>query len=196
MPDFNTIADVSVTLQSFLKEELSVEPDLRDVVVDLHDLQDAVQTNPARVTLFLFEIVEDATSRNAPRRREPQNGRVEIRKPLLKLALRYLITPWSGSRETDQIILGRIVQVFHDSPIIGGDDLQGAALSGTTEQLKVRMSPLSLEERTRIWSVVPLDYRLSVTYEVRVVNIEPKKAYSAPRVSSREIEYGRLVEGA
>jgi hypothetical protein len=196
VPDFNTIADVSLTLRSFLKAGLSQEPDLRDVVVELHDLQDPVQTSPARVTLFQFEVVEDATSRNSPRTREPHNGRVDIRKPLLKLALRYLITPWSGSRETDQRILGRILQLFHESAIMGGEDLQGAGLSGTTEQLKVRLSPLTLEEQTRIWNVVPLNYRLSATYEVRVVNIVAKEVFSAPRVSSREIEYGRLVEEA
>lgn len=194
MPDFNAIADVSSTLQFFLKERLSAEPDLRDVLVELHDLQGTIQTNPARVTLFLFEMAEDPTTRNRPRTRESRNGRVEIRKPLLTLLLRYLITPWSGSRETDQKILGRIVQAFHDSSIVSGSDLRGTALSGTPEELKIRMTPLTLEERTRIWNVVPQEYRLSVTYEVRVANIEPQEAYSSPRVSSREIEYERLVK--
>jgi hypothetical protein len=127
--------------------------------------------------------------------REPDGHRVRIRKPLLTLILRYLITPWSGSPETDQKILGRVSQLIYDASIVSGNALSGPSLAGSSESLKLLLSPLTLEERTRIWNAVQKPYRLSMTYEVRVVNIDPKKSFTAPRVSSRDLKYFPLVEG-
>jgi hypothetical protein len=195
VPDFNTIADVSTTLREFLKQGLHEEPELQQVDVEISDLlQPAIPTNPARVTLFLFEILEDPSARNRPRVREPAGHRVRIRKPLLTLILRYLITPWSGSPETDQKILGRVSQLIYDASIVSGNALSGPSLAGSSESLKLLLSPLTLEERTRIWNAVQKPYRLSMTYEVRVVNIDPKDSFTVPRVSSRDLKYFPLVE--
>ncbi|HQZ67989.1 MAG TPA: DUF4255 domain-containing protein [Planctomycetaceae bacterium] len=195
MPDFNTIADVSTTLRDFLKKGLEEDMSLQAVNVDISDLLQAnIPTNPARVTLFLFEVLEDPSTRNRPRIREPDKSNVRLRKPQLTLLLRYLVTPWSGSPDTDQRILGRITQLIYDESIISANDLHGTALEGTSETLKVVMSPLTLEERTRIWNAVHKPYRLSVTYEVRVVNIDSRTFTSTSRVSSREIHYGQMVE--
>ena len=89
----------------------------------------------------------------------------------MALLLRYMFTPWSGDRVTDHRLLGRTLQIFYDGAIISGPSLQGG-LVGTSQALKVTLSPLTLDERARVWYAISKPYRLSVTYEVRVVNLD------------------------
>ena len=70
-------------------------------------------------------------------------------------------------------MLGKVLQTFHDHPVVRGVDLQGS-LEGTAVELRVTLETLSLEEITRIWTALNAEsgYQLSVSYEVQVVEIE------------------------
>ena len=201
MPDFHVIANVSETVRSVLEAELADIPPAPPIV-ELHDLRGDPGDAQNRVTVFLYELIEDPSARNRPRPREPQNGSTSIAKPRSTLLLRYLITPWSPSRDTDQILLGRVVQYFHNHPIIAGPDLVGqgatpsSGLGGSAEALKVTMAPITLEDRTRIWHTVELKYRLSLTYEVRVVNIDVTAGEVVPVIGSRNFGFGSLGESS
>jgi len=198
MPDFNAIANVTKTLTTFLTPRLQVIAPTA-VAVE-HDLITAPTPDPPKVTVFLFEASEDLSARNRPRRRVSANGgavnKVRISKPPMAMLLRYLITPWSGDRQTDQKLLGLVARTFYDQPIISGTDLEGeghtpdSGLSRSDAALKLTLAPLTLEERTRIWHAVQAKYRLSVTYEVRVVNIEPELSTETPTVRNRSLEFG------
>ena len=64
MPSSAVIADVSATLRVALNNALStLQP---PATAEVHDLLGNIPTSPARLTLFLFEIVEDASQRNRP----------------------------------------------------------------------------------------------------------------------------------
>ena len=191
MPDHNAIADVSLTLRNFLRRGLTgIVPGAN---VDLDNLLAPIGANDLRVTIFLFEIEEDASVRNRPRVREQVDDRtVRIRKPHLALLLRYLITPWSPEVLTEQRILGRIAQVFYEQPIISGSELAGTTLSGTSEALKVTMKPFTLEDRTRIWNAVQKPYHVSATYDVRVVNVDAAAGMTVPTVGRRDAVVGQL----
>lgn len=186
MPDFNAISDVSSTLESVLTAGLSTLTPTPAPVAALHDLQGEVPTSPPRLTLFLFEVVEDEGTRNRPPLREPSTTEVVLRCPPVSLALRYLLTPWSGDRLTDHRILGRVVQVLYDGAIIRGTDLHGG-LAGTDQALKLKLMPLTLEDRTRIWQAVQKPYRMSLTYEVKVVFIDSDRTVERPLVKNRTL---------
>jgi hypothetical protein len=191
---FSVISDVSETLRTVLRTGLqAIDPNLS---VRVDNLLGPDPQAPA-LTLFLFEILEDPSTRNQPRVRVPQANGVKIRKPDLTLVLRYLITPWIDNLNapyTDQLLLGRITQVFYENAILAGPQLQGTTLAGTSSALKVTMAPLTLEDRTRIWGALHKDYRLSITYEVRVIRIEPLDAQLVGTVNNRRLEHGE-VEG-
>ncbi len=156
----------------------------------LHDLQfDAPPTIP-QLTIFLFDIAEDPSARNRPRIRETDPPDLKIRKPPVALVLRYLLTAWGSNAKTAQLILGRTIQALYDKAILSGPDLAGpdGVLAGTDEVLKVTMSPLSLEERSRVWHAVQKPYRLSVSYEVRVVNLESEDVTLARPVTRRTLD--------
>ena len=186
MSDSNVIRDVSETLATVLTEGLrTLTPEPTPVAV-VHDLQGQIATSPAQLTLFLFEVLEDPSARNRPHFRESSSNKVTFRRPPVALILRYLVTPWSGDRQTDHMILGRTIQILYDGSIISGPQLRGT-LSNYNEALKVTMMPLTLEERTRVWQAVQKPYRTSLTYEVRVVNIESNQSKERPPVKSRTL---------
>lgn len=186
MADFNVIADVSRTLRDVLTAGLSTLTPAPPPVAEIHDLQGTITTNPARLTLFLFEVVEDASAKNRPRVRRETPPTVEISKPPMALLLRYLMTPWSGDRFTDHQILGRVLQVLYDGAILAGTVLTGG-LAGTDAALKINLAPLTLEERTRVFHAVQRPYHLSVTYDVRVVDLDSETAAVRRPVASRTL---------
>lgn len=184
MLDFSVIADVSETLRLALADVLNP----LGGTAEIHDLQGNISVAPARVTLFLFEISEDPSARNRPARREVSPPNLVIHKPAMALAVRYLVTPWSGDRPTDHRILGRVMQFLYDNAILSGPALQGG-LAGTDQALKITLVPLTLEERTRVWHSVQRAYRLSVIYEVRVVNLVSEQADTVRPVARRTLDH-------
>lgn len=188
MSDFGVIADVSATLQALLTDALSTLGGAP--VAEVHDLQGTIATNPAHLTLFLFEAAEDPSARNRPRLRASVPPDHSIRKPPMALLLRYLLTPWSGDRITDHRILGRALQALYDNAILSGAALRGG-LADTDQALKISQAPLSLEERTRVWHAVQRPYRLSASYEVRVVSLDSERQQLVRSVVGRTLDFAR-----
>lgn len=180
------ISDVSSTLQSVLTDAFSGMLPAPPPVSEIHDLQGVISTTPARMTIFLFEVIEDATSRNRPVERNYTGTQIVQPRPPVPLILKYLLTPWSGDRITDHRILGRALQVMHDGAILSGSQLQGG-LAGSSEAIKLRLAPLTLEEQTRVWHAVQRPYRLSLTYHVRVVNIDSENSKVSAPIRSRAL---------
>ena len=188
MPDFGVIADVSLTLQSVLTDALSVlQPN--PPVAQVHDLQSNPTTNPARITIFLYEVAEDPTARNRPRVQNNVPPDITVQKPPMALILRYLMTPWGGDRDTEQKILGRVMQVLYDGSIISGPQLKGDTLKDTDQAIKVTLQLLTLEDRARVFHSVQQKYRLSVNYEVRLVNLDPISVRRIRQVRNRSLDF-------
>ncbi len=181
----DVIADVSDTLLSVLTAAFSSMP-APSPIAEIHDLQGAIALAPARLTLFLFEVVEDATLRNRSLIRAVAPPNLTVQRPPIPLILRYLLTPWGGDRHTEQLILGRALQVLYDGAILSGPHLQGG-LAGTDEAIKLKLAPLTLEERTRVWHAVQKPYRLSVSYDARVINIDSEVIADRATVRSRDM---------
>jgi hypothetical protein len=192
VPDYSVIADVSETLRTILTDGFVTLGGLQPPVAEIHDLAGPISANPARLTLFLFEISEDMASRNRRPVQTPMPPNLSLQKPPMALLLRYLMTAWSGDRATDHRILGRTLQILYDDAIINGPQLQGG-LVGTNQALKVTLAPLDLEERTRVWHAVQRPYRLSLSYEVRVVNLDSLTQEVRPPVNTRQLDPARAV---
>ena len=152
MANSSVIADVSLTLEAVLTNAFStLQPG--PPVAQVHDLQGAISTAPARMTIFLFEVIEDASVRNRAPIRDLVAPNLNLRKPQVPLILRYLMTPWGGDRATEHQILGRALQTLHDDAILSGPQLLGG-LAGSDEAIKLKLAPLTLEEQTRVGHAV------------------------------------------
>lgn len=184
----DVLASVSETLRDRLTAGLSTLGPPAPVA-ELHDLASLPTSAPPRATLFLYDVVEEPTSRNRPKTSELVGGTVRVRKQPLGLRLHYMVTAWGGDRPTEQQILGRVLQVMYDDAVIDGTELVGA-LAGTPVELRVSLAPMQLEDRARVWWAIGQPYRLSVNYEVRVVDIDPDTTTDADPVLSRRVRTG------
>lgn len=189
MADYGVISDVSNSLVTLLNQDLGKPPLNGRAVLD--DLSGAA---PAGLTLTvtLYEILEDGPSRNRPRPQQPAGTAVLSKKPPMALRLHYLLTPWGGDSVTEQQILGRAMQALYDDAILAGTDLLGG-LQGSIDTLKVTLIPLTLEDRSRVWYAIQKPYRLSVNYEIRVVNLDATEQRRDEVVQSSTLEAGLLV---
>jgi hypothetical protein len=189
MADFAVISDVSTSLVTLLDTELRKDPlNARAVLDDLSGAAPAGLT----LTITLYEILEDGPSRNRPRPQQPAGTAVISTKPPMALRLHYLLTPWGGDSMTEQQILGRAMEVLYDDAILAGTVLLGG-LKGSADTLKITLIPLTLEDRARVWYAIQKSYRLSVNYEVRVVNLDATEQLREEVVQSRTIDAGALA---
>jgi len=193
VPNYEVIGDVSRTLEAFLTAQLGVLPG--PPIAQLHDLASPPGSSPPLLTLFLYDIVEDGSARNAPAVRTPiQVGghqRVTSAKPRMALVLRYMLTAWANDRVSEHRMIGRAIQSLYDHAALSGPQLLGT-LASTPEALKLTLSPISLEDRARVWDAIDQPYRLSVNYEVRVVHIDPELSETTPGVTEQVVQPARV----
>jgi hypothetical protein len=187
MPDTAAIADVSATLQAVLTDAFSSMLPAPPPVAEIHNLEGAISTTPARMTIFLFEAIEDPTVRNRPPTRSTSGSSIATPRSPVPLILKYMLTPWSPDRRTEQLMLGRALRVMHDGAILSGPQLQGG-LAGSSEAIKLKLAPLTLEEQTRVWYAVQKPYRLSLTYHARVINIDSQTVHLHAPIRSRALD--------
>src|SRR5580698_1532106 len=151
------------------------------------------------VNLYLYRVIESPYTRNQPwpgdRITAPSNH------PPLGLQLFYLLTPLgavpseSSFNEGDDAhtMLGIAMSTLYENPILNQVHLPALPASGTLnatpgfdadsafpadilnsyEQLKAVLLPTSVDELSKIWATINQPYRLSVAYEISLVEIVP-----------------------
>lgn len=187
MGDFGVIADVSTVIVDSLTRALRELGQDDPPTAELNDLSETVQTPPPKLTVFLYEIAEDPTSRNRPPVRSQPPAAPTTRKPPMALLLRYLITPWGGDQLTQHRMLGRALQTFYDDAILDGVQLTGS-LAASADSLHLTLTPLTLDQKSWVWYAIQKPYRLSLNYEVRVVDLDSALAFPVRPVRSRIID--------
>jgi hypothetical protein len=192
MAGAGVIGDVSQTLIAALDEALGALFPAPPPQAVLHDLQGAISTNPATLAVLLYEVTEDASTRNRPLQRATTPAGRVLRKPPLTLVLRYMIVPFAGDRLTEQQMMGAAMQALYDGAILAGPDLRGApapdGLVGSADILAATLDPLTLEQRTRVWHAIQKPYRLSLCYQVRVANLDSTLETRSDPVRSRNFD--------
>lgn len=193
MARHSVIADISETLQAAISAALVVLDPAEPPEAVVQDYSTDPRTSPASMVLFLYEVAQDIATRNRPPLREDTPAGVVLRKPPLTLVLRYLLTPFGGSRETEQRMLARTMQALYDQPILFGPALRGedvsvGGLRGSNAAIKLTLAVLTLEERTRIWHSIQRPYRLSVVYEAKLAEVESDATAQVGRVRTRLLE--------
>lgn len=178
----NTLADTSETLRSLI--EVAFAADVgpgglaaffggANTEVSISTPQEMTRLKKQGLSVWLYRVVRDETRLNDPSTMRPlRGGGVELVPPPLPLRLHYLMTPLAPTApDTEQKILGRVLQAFHARSILSGALLRGD-LTGTEAEIHVRLEPMSLDEISRVWEALEGSYQLSVSYEVTLALIE------------------------
>ncbi len=196
MSDFTVIKAVTDTLKSVLESGITNSPDpqLSGVQIDLRSPKEMREDhNATGISVWLYRVARDPDLLNRPPERISAN---QIRRASLPLRLYYLITPLVTKAEDRQTLLGRVLQLFNDHSQLYGADLQDS-LVGSSDEFRVNLETLTLEELTRVWYSLSEPYDLSVSYEVQVVTIDSDlEAGEEPPVLARTTTYSQIVRSS
>lgn len=126
-------------------------------------------------------------------------GKNKMRAPSLYLDLYYMITAYSTSdirfRSIEEAkILGRAIQLLEGNSMLKGDIL-GRAAAGLKYTPKLEFLELESEEKTRLWNIPEVPYKLSIFYKVYPVEIESLKISDITRVTSAEFDVEERQDG-
>ncbi len=188
MSGYSGLNDVSKTLAKFILNGMQGDKPITDIIssedqISLLSPKEA-ETKSAKISIFLYSINEHPPMRNQPPL--PQNPS----KPptLLFLNLHYLITPLTSNSDNDQLLLGKIMQLLSETPVLRGPILQGN-LTGGSENFRVSLDIISIDDINKLWSVLGGQYKLSVSYSVLPVRIEATRELGKKLVVEAQIDY-------
>lgn len=137
--------------------------------------------------LYLYRVQESPFTKNQSWRGDrvtPPSPR-----PALGLQLFYMVTPLAPDDEVrgavSHLLLGDVMRVLYENPVLNdvhlpdldADKLLAASIRNSFEAVKVSLLPASVDEVSKIWATMNEPYRLSVAYEVSLVELTP----SVPR---------------
>jgi uncharacterized protein DUF4255/IPT/TIG domain-containing protein len=202
------IGAVTSAMAELLNQKLNKPPLLGSGVTfrvtTLPPDDDRVSTDNG-LNLFLYKISESPFARNMNWRGDRSNPKPGDHPPLA-VCLHYLVTAYSKKTDSarDDItahqLLGNAMAVLHEYPVLNdvhdGDfdadvDAQFAPeLRNSFEKVKITPLPIAMEEFSKIWTGLSKAYRLSVAYEVSMIEMGPltTPAPPAPRVQATSVQ--------
>ena len=179
------LRDVGESVKELLHQKISELSDEDSILFDSPaDIED---TTTPKLSMFLYQIVENSHLRNV----EPEPiGIDQMRYPPLALDLYYIFTPFANNRETEIIILERIMQIFYDNAVIKDEMLTVSLKESGNDKIRVIANNLSFEELNKLWERFPnKDFKLSVSYIFTPIKIPSEKPDTRiKRVMEKDIE--------
>lgn len=185
---YSVISEVSKLLQRMLWEGFDGDAQITAHVpnidaIGLMNPADAKDDFP--LSLWLYQVQQNEFLRNVPPARIP-NDDSQVQFPPLSINLFYLLTPKTKNDDTNQLILGRSMQIFHDNGILL---LETKEEPKQRQELRVMMCHRDLRELAEVWEALQQPYRLSVCYEVRVPAIDSLRRERGERIGDRRFDF-------
>jgi len=169
MSKSTAIGKVSESLLSLLEGEIKLD------TIGVTVLAPDEQSTGSRLNLFLYKVMENPDLKNMDWQADRADPAKRVPPPL-SLNLYYLMTAYApndaktGNSEAHKI-LGEAMRVFYENPVVPDkylkDDLKDAR-----EEIKIMLNTLDLEELSKVWATFTQPFRLSVIYEVSVVQLD------------------------
>lgn len=178
MASFDILQDVSTELRRQIFDALEATPDtdfgLQGSIerITLQSPGDQIPSNVV-ASLYLYHLEIDPNLRNQPYLPDRASDD-RFRRPPLPLQLRYLFTPVDSDEGLNQLLLGRVLQHFHDFPNFGevaGTPI-GDAFGGASPEVRVKPDLLSLEQLSQMWNAFSQPYRIALSLLVEVVALD------------------------
>ncbi len=130
------------------------------------------------LSLFLYKVNFNHTMRASWSAVGHRQGRAH-----LPLDLHFLLTPWAGNAYDEMSVLGRAMLCLEVTPNLSGPLLYPRGGWAENEAVQISLEEMSTEDVMRTFDSLPVDYKLSVPYVVRVVRIEEEARPPVPAVT-------------
>jgi hypothetical protein len=204
MSNYLTIAVITAAIQEIV--QAAVQDVVPGATVKVGPPR-AVTPGEKEVNIYLYQVSTNAELRNDDLPERAAGGAL-VRKPRVALRLHYMIAFGGEEHLATEVMLGRVVSVFHAMPGLTGAELarivgatgshaslQGSDLPAQEEPVKLIAEYLTLEEMSKLWTIYfQLAHRPSLQYIVTPVLIDadltPIKIPNA-----RQVEIGIEVDG-
>lgn len=166
----SAIGMVGESLIAMLEDEMSLTPGA-SVTLLAPD-----ENGPSRrINLFLYKVQENSFFKNKDWE-VSSSSPSRIVPPPLTINLYYLMTAYApndaqNGNANAHLVLGEAMRVLHENPVVP-DVFLAPGLSDAREQIKIMQVPPDMDELSKIWSTFSSPYRLSVAYEVAVVQLD------------------------
>lgn len=157
-------------------------PDCAFELVSSGELAEPNQ-NGNRLALYLYRVTVNEHCRQ--QRHTPGQP-----VPALGLDLHYLLMAWGDNAREEQLPLAWAMRQLYQNPILDASSLSPEAGWGADEIIQIIPSELATEDMMRIWDALDPAYRLSVSYIVRLVRIDPDSQPDARPVLASRFGYG------
>ena len=135
--------------------------------------------------------------------------------PLLAINLHYVLTAYGNKDFQTEILLGYVMQLLHQTPILSKARIQAAlnhvaiinrfsllaqaiestsveALSEQLNQVRILQNLCDVEQMSRLWSLFQGSYRPSIAYEVSMVLSESHKSSVKSGCNSQVLDRPRI----
>jgi hypothetical protein len=165
------IGMVSRSLWNLLDDAIILDPDVPVTI----QAPDETTGGNRRINLFLYKVIENPELKNMDWQVRADNTS-QLVPPPLSLKLYYLMTAYaSNDEETGNSnaheVLGDAMRVLYENPIIPTQYLD-EGLEDAREQIKIMQINFDMEELSQVWNTTSQPFRLSVMYEVSVVQLD------------------------
>jgi hypothetical protein len=192
----SVISEITVEIRRQLFDAFTASPDHDLGLTSVDDIslkapkdlgQDAV------ASLYLYRFAPDEHLRNQPPLPDRTNHDL-LRRPPFPLRLHYLFTPVSDEEDVNQILVGRLLQHFHDFPsftTLSGVPI-GDSHGGASPALRVVPESLTLEQLSQLWTAFSASLRAAAPIRVETVAIDSAQPpRRAPRTNQLVAAIGR-----
>jgi hypothetical protein len=192
--------DLAVTLQELLRSGLSL-PDGRPVnfAIDVPVGNVGVDALPL-VYLALYEIEENVQFRKMDRSLVgvvEENGDLYeyYQFPPLAVQFRFLLTCFGRTREEEHRLLGQMLRIIHDHPVLQDDMVKGDSVAHEERVgLSVRSS-FGIDAQSRFWLAAGEKFRPSIGCQLSVY-LDSDRRERVLRVKERVVDVKRNVTGS
>jgi hypothetical protein len=195
MATFQAIAATGQAMLGLLADACP-KPEFANAQFELYQLTN-FSNNPMEegISLYLYRVAVNGARRNIP----PVLGRDGRRhRPPIPVDLHYVATAWARSAVKQQRLLGWMIRMFEDVPILPTGLLNNYGpepdIFDPGETVELILESLTLQDWNNLWSATKTTPPLSVGYVARMVGISsPLPLTEAAEVQTREFKSGTLI---
>lgn len=196
MSDYTAIADVGETLIELLRDNMQGLIPRKESIV-MASPGEIESNDDVRLSLFLYQVLENTHLKNQQMQIKDSTT---LTFPPIALDLYYMLTSYpSGTQDItertreEHSVLGRVIQIINDNSKLNRSFLKGS-LATNDYEIHVTLSPLSLDDMTKMWTTFPgKPFRSSVCCLVTPVMIDSGRETTVHRVVSKEAGYNPVV---
>lgn len=187
MSSYTLIRDVSNTLKKLISQNIA---ELTSENSILFDSPGEVESGTiTRLSIFLYQVEPNPFTRNLG---DIPVGNAKLRYPPVSVDLNYMFTPYAQYRETEFIVLEKLVQLFHDNAVLKENQLEGNLQQSDNSEIRIVPVTLTLDELNKLWGIFPnKSYKLQICYKLTPVYIPSSKVRDIARVETPEIRSER-----